>query len=170
MPLADAITGSIRSILLVLLGGAGLLLLIACVNIASLLVVRAESRKREMGVRSALGASGSRLAGQFLSEGFVMVILGGTLGIVLAKWTMRLLTSLIPADRMEGMPFLSNLTLNVRVIAKRRNGLAEGSRGSASSLWRHVGTKLVVLELATAVVLLVGARACSAGASIASSR
>jgi macrolide transport system ATP-binding/permease protein len=84
--LSEVIVGNIRPILLVLLGGAGLLLLIACVNVASLLLVRSESRKREMAVRSALGASGTRLICQFVTEGLVLVAAGTTLGLISAEW------------------------------------------------------------------------------------
>lgn len=179
--LSEVVSGNIRLILLVLLGGAGLLLLIACMNVSSLLVVRSESRRREIAVRSALGASQARITRQFLTEGLVLVTAGSMLGLALADGTMRLLTALIPADQMDGLPFLQDLGLNVRVLAfagviallaaalfsltpalhlsfsKMRDGLAEGSRGSAGMLWRRLGSKLVVVELATAVVLLVGA-------------
>ncbi len=181
LPLTEVISGDVRLILLVLLGGAGLLLLIACVNVASLLLVRSESRKREMAVRSALGASRARLIGQFVTEGLVLVAAGSTLGLVAAAWTMQLLTRLIPAGMLARMPFLQGIGLNVRVsafacaiallavllfavtpslrlsFASMRDGLAEGSRGSAGNTWRRLGSRLVVLELATAMVLLVGA-------------
>jgi predicted permease len=179
--LSEVVAGNIRPILLVLLAGAGLLLLIACVNVSSLLVVRSESRKREIAVRTSLGASQARITCQFVTEGLVLVTAGSMFGLAFAYWTMHLLTSLIPADKMGGMPFLHDLGLNVRVsafagviallavalfsltptlqfsLSKTREVLAEGGRGSAGMLWRRLGSKLVVLELATAVVLLVGA-------------
>ena len=179
--LTEVIVGSIRPILLVLLGGAGLLLVIACVNVASLLLVRAESRRREMSVRSALGASRVRLIRQFVTEGLVLVAAGSALGLSAAGWTMQVLTRLIPADMLAGMPFLRGMGLNARVWAfgcviallaaalfsvtpalrlgfvEMREGLGEGSRGSAGNTWRRLGSKLVVVELATAMVLLVGA-------------
>ena len=181
LPLSEVIVGNIRPILLVLLGGAGLLLLIACVNVASLLLVRAESRRREMSVRSALGASRVRLIRQFVTEGLVLVAAGSLLGLASASWAMQLLTRLIPAGMLSGMPFLQGLGLNLRVslfgcgiallaavlfsvtpalrlsFAEMREGLGEGSRGSAGNTWRRLGSKLVVVELATAMVLLVGA-------------
>ena len=181
MPLTEVIAGDIRPILLVLLSGAGLLLLIASVNVASLLLVRSEGRKREMAVRSALGASSARLIGQFVTEGFVLVAAGSVLGLVTAQWAMQLLTGLIPADMIARMSYLQDLGLNVHVLAfagaisllaavlfsitptlhlslsEIRVGLTEGSRGSAGNTWRRLGSKLVVVELATAMVLLVGA-------------
>jgi macrolide transport system ATP-binding/permease protein len=181
MALAEAITGNIRPILLMLLSGAGLLLLIASVNVASLLLVRSESRKREIAVRSALGAGRARLISQFVTEGLVLVAAGSALGLACASWAMQLLTRLIPADMLASMSFLHDLGLNVRVVAfagmisllaaalfsitptvhlslsETREALAEGSRGSAGNTWRRLGSKLVVLELATAMVLLAGA-------------
>jgi predicted permease len=177
--LTKVVVGRIRSVLIVLLCGAGLLLLIACVNVTSLVLVRAESRKREMAVRSALGGSRARLASQFVTEGVVLVGASAALGLVSARWLMRLLISLMGADQMAGMPFLYGLGLNFRVLAfaaavslaaatlfsitpawrsflpDLREGLAEGSRGSAGTIWRRFGANLVVLELAIAVVLLV---------------
>ena len=179
--LTELEVGRIRPILIVLLCGAGLLLLIACVNVTSLVLVRAESRRREMAVRSALGGSRARLAGQFVTEAVVLVAAAAALGLVSARWLMRLLIGLIGADQMAGMPFLYGLGLNFRVLAfgatvsvaaaavfsiapawrsflpDLREGLAEGTRGSAGTTWRRFGASLVVLELATAVVLLVGA-------------
>jgi macrolide transport system ATP-binding/permease protein len=179
--LSEVVSGDIRPILLLLLSGAGLLLLIACVNVSSLLVVRSESRRREVAVRSALGASQGRITRQFVTEGLVLVAAGSALGLAFAYWTMHLLAALIPADKMGGMPFLHDLGFNAGVLTfagaisllaavlfsltpalrlslpEMQAGLAEGSRGSAGTLWRRLGSKLVVLELATALVLLVGA-------------
>lgn len=180
-PLSEVISGRIRPILLVLLGGAALLLLIAAVNVAGLLLVRSESRKREIAVRTALGASPGRLLSQFVTEGVVLAAAGSALGLTLAYWTMQLLIKLIPEQMLQGMPFLIGLGWNVRVLgfaaaisvlaallfsltpalhlslSETHDGLAEGSRGSAGTTWRRLGSKLVMVELATAMVLLVGA-------------
>ena len=180
-PLAEIIVGQVRPILLVLLGGAGLLLLIACVNVASLLLVRSETRRRELAVRRALGATTSRLIRQFVTEGLVIVVGGSLAGLLASHWAMQILVSLIPTDMMGSMPYLESLGFNTRVLIfagllaifaallfsltptlrlwslDLREGMAEGSRGSAGQVWRRVGSKLVVLELTTAMVLLVGA-------------
>jgi macrolide transport system ATP-binding/permease protein len=179
--LTESIVGDIRPILFVLLCGAGLLLLIASVNVASLLLVRSESRKREVAVRTALGASRIRLTRQFVTESLVLVLAGSALGLMSAYGTMQLLTRLIPEDMLARMTFLRGLGLTPRVwafagvisllaaalfsltptlhfsLSQIRDNLAQGSRAHAGNAWRRVGSKLVVLELATAVVLLVGA-------------
>jgi predicted permease len=179
--LSDLIVGKIRPILLVLLAGACLLLIIACVNVASLLLVRSESRRREFAVRGALGASPSRLIRQFITEGFVLVAAGTFAGLVAGAFAMRLLLSLVSKDMLSSMPYLVHLGLNSHVLlfaaaiallaavifsltpilrlptAAMREALNEGDRGSAGTFWRRLGANLVVLELTIAVVLLVGA-------------
>jgi macrolide transport system ATP-binding/permease protein len=179
--LSEAIVGDIRPILLILLGGAGLLLLIACVNVSSLLLVRAESRRREIAVRGALGASRKRLSAQFVTEGLTLVAAGTAAGLGLAYGGMKVLSGLISTEMMNGMPFLRGLRLNAHVLefagclallagilfsvtpilhfrfSNLRDGLTEGGRSSAGMLWRRMGANLVVIELATAVVLLTGA-------------
>jgi predicted permease len=128
-----------------------------------------------------LGASSGRLIGQFVTEALVLVGAASAIGLISAHWTIRLLQSLIPGPMMSRMPFLRELGLNDRVVAvaagiallaalllsmppslrvwssRMRDGLAESSRGSAGTVWRKLGSKLVVLELAAAMVLLVGA-------------
>lgn len=180
-PLSEIIVGDVKPILLLLLSGAGLLLLIACINVASLLLVRSETRRRELSVRRALGATRGRLVRQFVIEGLVIVVVGSLAGLVSSYWSMQILKGLIPTDMLGGMPYLNDLGLNSRVLmfalalagfaaalfsltpAFRlstldvREGMAEGARGSAGKVWTRIGSKLVVLELTTAMVLLVGA-------------
>ncbi len=180
-PLAEVIVGDVKPVLLLLLGGAGLLLLIACVNVASLLLVRSETRRRELSVRSALGATRGRLIRQFVIEGLVIVTVGSTAALVSSHWAMQILTGLIPTQMMASMPYLDDLRLNSRVLVfaiavagfaaalfsltpslrlsslEMRAGMAEGARGSAGNVWTRIGSRLVVLELTTAMVLLVGA-------------
>ena len=181
LPLSEVIVGNIRPILLVLLGGAGLLLVIAAVNVVGLLLLRSEGRRREIAVRTALGASSARLTGQFATEALVLAAAGGGLGLACAQWAIQLLKGLISPAIMARTPFLRDLGLNGRVLgvagaialgaalllafppslriwsAELRNGLAEASRGSSGTAWRRLGSKLVVVELAMAVVLLSGA-------------
>jgi macrolide transport system ATP-binding/permease protein len=181
LPASEVIVGDIRPILLVLLSGAALLLLIATINVASLLLVRSESRRREIAVRGALGASRARLIRQFVTEGLVLVATGSVLGVVAAYWGMQLFAHYIPRDMMAHMPYLHGLGLNARVLlfagaislvagvlfsltpalrlswADMREGLNDGGRGYAGTMWRRFGSNLVVIELATAMVLLVGA-------------
>jgi macrolide transport system ATP-binding/permease protein len=181
LPLAEFVVKDIRPILLALLGGAGLLLVIACVNVSSLLLVRSESRRREIAVRGALGASRGRLIRQFITEGLVLMAVGSVLGLAAADAAIQVLTRLISKDMMQGMPYLAGLRVNSHVLAfacaisvfaaallslppiwrlpltKLREGLTEGGRGYAGTLWRRFGMNLVVVELAVAVVLLVGA-------------
>jgi macrolide transport system ATP-binding/permease protein len=180
-PLSDAIVGEIRPILLLLLGAAGLLLLIACVNVSSLLVVRSESRKCEIAVRSALGASFTRLACQLMTEGAVLVGGGALAGLALAHVVMLMLRGLISTQMMAAMPYLRGLGLNTHVLmftailallaamlfsvtpilhllsSHMRGSLSEGGRSSTGTLWRRIGGRLVVIELATTMVLLTGA-------------
>jgi macrolide transport system ATP-binding/permease protein len=181
LPLTEVMVGNIRPILLVLLGGAELLLLIGYINVTSLLLVRSESRRREIAVRSALGAGATRLIRQFATEGLVLTVAASVLGLECAGWAMRLLPRLISTDMMDRMPYFQQLDLNVRVLAFAgvitlitlalfsftpalysswsglREGLVEGTRGSSGLTWRRAGSKLVVVEVAIAMVLLTGA-------------
>ena len=179
--LSDSMVGNVRPLFLMLLTGAGLLFFIACVNVASLLLVRSESRRREMAVRGALGASAGRLFRQFVTEGMVLTAAGIVSGLVLANWAVGVLIQLIPADMFGRMPYLQGLGLSIRVIlfavgialvagvvfaiapalrtsfVDLRSDLAEGGRGAAGRVWKKLGANLVTLELATAVILLVSA-------------
>ena len=181
VPLRDAITGDIRPTLLVLSSGAGLLLLIAYVNVASLLLVRAESRKRETVLRGVLGASVGRLIGQFVAEGVLLVTAAAALAMPAASAVIPRLFRLIPERRLRGMPYFRDAGLNARVLlfaaaisllavvvfsvtpllrlslSNLREDLAEGGRGSAGTLWKRFGSNLVAAELAIAVVLLASA-------------
>jgi len=181
VPLADIIVGPVRPVLLMLLAGAGLLLLIACVNVSSLLLVRSESRRREIAVRGALGATPARLARQFITEGLLLATAGSLGGLAIGAWLMTLLARLIPQTMLTHLPFLGDVSMNAHVFlfaaiiatlaalllaalpmlrlsfADIRDGLTEGDRGAAGRLWRRMGANLVVVELAVAVVLLASA-------------
>ena len=181
MPLAEIIVGPVRPVLLTLLAGAGLLLIIACVNVSSLLLVRSESRRREIAVRGALGATPARLARQFITEGLLLTAAGCAGGLLAGVWLITLLAHLIPQTMLTHLPFLGDVSMNAHVMffaaaigllcalllaatpvlrlsfQDIRDGLTEGDRGAASRIWRRLGANLVVVELAVAVVLLVGA-------------
>lgn len=180
LPLATVIVGDIRPILLVMLCGAGLLFLIASVNVASLLLVSGEARRREMAVRGALGASARRLVLQFVTEAILLVAISSALGVAAGAGVIRLLGVLVPKDMMASMPFLKDLGLNLRIVSfaaaiaglaalfftilpwvrlrasKLHDDLAEGTRGSAGTAWRRLGSNLVIAELAMAMILLSG--------------
>jgi macrolide transport system ATP-binding/permease protein len=181
VPLSEIIVGDVRPILLMLLGGAALLLLITCVNVASLVLVRSESRKREIALREALGASRARLVRQFATEGLLLAGLGTLASVIVADWLMKILARIVPKDMEANMPFLGGVGLNAHATAfavtialmaalllaaapmfrlsfeKVREGLADGGRGSGSQLWHRLGARMVMVELAVAVVLLAGA-------------
>ncbi len=181
VPLRDVILGDVHPILLVVLGGAGFLLLISCVNVSALLVARSDKRRQEIAVRGALGASAGRLIRQFASEGLVLVMIAGIVALMGAEWAMRVVPRVIPADMIASMPFLRESGLNTHVLAFTggialvatilfslipslyvsagdvQQGLAERGRGTTGTMWRRVGANLAVVEFAIAVVLLVGA-------------
>jgi predicted permease len=181
LPAPELIVGDVRPILLVLLVGAALLLLIAAVNVASLLLVRSESRRREFAVRGAVGASRARLTLLFITEGVVLAATAGVLGTALAFLAMRYATGLIPKDMLASMPWFTALGLNFRVVlfavlvslasavlfslmpalrvslADLHADLSSGGRCFAGNVWRRFGSNLVIVELTMAVVLLVSA-------------
>ena len=181
LPLTEIIVGSLRPTLLLLLSGAVLLLLIACVNVSGLLLIRFQSRQREIAVRGALGATPARLIRQFATEAIVLTAAGSVLGLAAAFGTVRLLRHLLPPNMIAAMPYLDGLGLNSHVLffaiaialactillaliailraplSNLRPGLTEGGRGTAATVWRHLGANLVVLELCTATILLVAA-------------
>ncbi len=181
VPLRELIVGDVRPILLMLLAGAGLLLLIACINVTTLLLARSDKRQREIAVRGALGASSSRLFHQFAIEGFVLAALACSFALFFADCGMHFLISAIPPEKLDSMPYLHRLGLHpisiafacglsllagivfaVIPIARTSlsamiDGLKEGIRGSAGTTWRRFGSNLVVFEVAIAIVLMVGA-------------
>jgi putative ABC transport system permease protein len=178
VPLAEAIVGDVRSALLTLLGAVGLLLLVACANVAGLLLARTASRSKELAIRAALGAGRARLIQQFLAESFVVSLAAGILGVLMAACAIRLLGVILPADlplqgriAINPMVLLFGLAVTVMVsvalglfAAWRAGGgnlqqaLNAGSRSpieaSGSQRLRNI---LVVGEIATTMVILVGA-------------
>ncbi len=178
VPLQDSITGAVRSPLLILLGAVGFLLLVACANVANLLLAQASARERELSIRIALGAARGRLIRQLLTEAFVLSLIGGVLGVLAARWGVDGLVALAP----EQLPRLDSISISLPVLlfafllstavaaglgvftaarATRgdlQNGLVEGGRGQAGSQGsQRVGRAIVAAQIAITLVLVIGA-------------
>jgi putative ABC transport system permease protein len=176
--LPDQLTGHVKSALWILLGAVGFVLLIACGNVASLLLVRGAERHREFAIRSALGAARVRLIRQLLTENLLLAILGGTGGLLLASWGVRAILSLNSAK----IPRIEYVRMDVRVLVfamgvslltailfglipaaqfsrpDLQSTLKQGGRGAGSGPEHHwARNSLVVAEVAVALVLLTGA-------------
>ena len=174
--LQEGLVGQLRLSLLVLLGAVAFVLLIACANIANLLLARATSRQKEIAVRSALGASSFRLVRQLLTESLLLSISGGVTGFLLSIWLTRLLITISPANSprfdeirpdTRVLIFTVGLTLLTSLIfglvpalqgsrVDQAESLKESSRGNASRRNRVRGL-LMATEIAMSFVLLVGA-------------
>ncbi len=177
VPLQKEIVGEVRTELLVLLGAVGLVLLIACANIANLLLSRATSRSKEIAVRTALGAGRARIIRQLLSETAVLGLLGGTVGIALAYWGVKALSSLLPSSLPQMNPIrLDYFVLGFALLlsaaagvafglvpamfaanADVQNTLRDGARSGESRNRRRARSFLAVAEISLAMVLLVTA-------------
>ena len=178
MPFGYMIAYGYRTPLLVLFGAIGFVLLIACANVANLLVSRSAARTREFAVRAALGAGRSRLLGQLLKESLVLAILGGALGLVLAAWLLNFLLALAPTDLPRAHEIsLDRWALGFTVLAaflsamlfgsapafhaskpNLNESLKEGEGRASSGLGRQrLRGALVVAEVALSLVLLAGA-------------
>ena len=174
VPLKDALVGDVSGTLLMLLGSVGLVLLIACANVASLLLARSAARRREFAIRTALGASRLRIAWQMVTESVVLSLAGGGFGLVLATLTVRPLLAAVPGDlpRAESVGldpavlfFTLALSIAVGIIfglipalktADLQPSLKEAGRGS-TRMHHRAQSSLVVVQTALTLVLLVGA-------------
>jgi len=178
MPVKEQLVSKLRPALLVLLGAVAFVLLIACANVANLLLARASAREKELAIRAALGAGRGRLVKQLLTESLVLALAGGLVGLILANWGVGALRGLVPAktprvDEVQLDPVVLAFTLGVSLLtgvffglapawqigrADLRETLNEAGRGtSASGASRYLRAGLVVSELALAVLLLAGA-------------
>jgi len=179
--LREQIVGKVRPLLLILLGAVGFVLLIACANVANLLMTRSIGRRKEFAVRSALGASRASLLSQMLTESLLLSAVGAVVGLVGAHWGITLLVAAIPESLLQGMPYLRNAAINlpvllflcgVTVLTGILFGLAPGleasrtslndvlkdeTRGGTSTGHARLRNTLVIAEISISLVLLVGA-------------
>jgi len=178
VPLADALVGDVRTALLTLLGAVSLLLLVACANVAGLLLARNSARRKELAVRVALGAGRGRLIQQFLAESLWLSSVGGVLGILIAAWAVRVLPAILPANlpRQQGIAINTSVLLfalaaivavavSLGLFAAWRaargdlqEALTAGSRSySGSGASQRLRGFVVIGEIATTLVILIGA-------------
>src|SRR6202050_5569671 len=175
-PLKQDVVGDIGNVLWVLMGSVGMVLLIACANVASLMLVRVEGRRQELAVRSALGAGRARIAGELLFESFFLGLVGSVFGLAIAYAGLRVLAAIAPT----GLPRNREVSIDPRVLlftlgaawlasvlfsaipilkhvgVRLNTGLREGARGMSQSRSQHrARNSLVVIEVALAVVLLI---------------
>ncbi|HLY59720.1 MAG TPA: ABC transporter permease [Terriglobia bacterium] len=175
-PLKDDVVGDVGSVLWVLMGSIGMVLLIACANVANLFLVRVEGRQQELAIRSALGASRGRIAGDLLFESLVLGLIGSVLGLGIAYGALRVLVAMAPA----GLPRLSEIGIDAPVLlftlvisllssvlfssvpvfkyagVRLGTSLREGGRAISQSRERHrARSVLVIVQVALALVLLV---------------
>ena len=177
-PLRDALTHEVRPVLLTLLGAVGFLLLVACANVANLLLAQAAAREKELSIRAALGAGRGRLVRQFLTEAFLLSVAGGGLGVIAAFWGVDTLVALAPPN----VPRLQDVSINLPVLlfalavsvlvaaglgistalraapGNLQGALVERGQGHAGTPGsQRLGRLIVAGQLAITLVLLVGA-------------
>ena len=176
--LRERVVGEVRPALLLLLGAVGFVLLIGCANVANLLLVRSETRQREIALRTAIGASQGQIFRQLMTESLCLSLLGGALGLALASWGVRLLVVLNPPNvpRLREASSLDGTVLLVSLLIALVTGvlfglapmfhslrinltesLKEGARGSTQRAGEATRRMLIVAEVGLSLVLLIGA-------------
>ena len=181
IPLQEQVVGQVKPILMMLLAAVGSVLLIACANVASLLLTRSLARQKEVGIRAALGAGRWRIVRQLLTESMLLSLAGALVGVLLAFWGTSALVAMLPANQISALPFLQTLNIDARMLGfsfglsvltgiifglapalhssrlELSGVLKEGGRTTSGGSSHRLRSGLVMTEIALAVVLLVGA-------------
>jgi len=180
-PLQETVVGQVKPVLLVLLAAVGFVLLIACANVASLLLTRSLTRQKEVAIRAALGASRWRVIRQLLTEAVLLSVVGGLAGLLIAYWGVGGVVAMLPDNQINALPFLRSLQIDKTILLfsfglslltgivfglapalqssrpDLNEVLKEGGRNTTGSSGHKLRSALVMSEIALAVVLLVGA-------------